>query len=169
MAVIPRFFLILLSSFLIGCQLIHDTQRTQDAGRNSGPWNLSDLKWAPDFTWGSKTGAVQEVYYEGEPFEDRGSRVFAYLGRPRNQGEGPFPAVVLVHGGGGKAFSTWAEHWANRGYVSLAMDLSGKGPEGRLSDGGPDQDDKSKFRDFTVNEITNMWTYHAVANVIRCH
>ena len=76
---------------------------------------------------------------------------------------------MLVHGGGGKAFSAWAEHWANQGYVALAMDLSGNGPNGRLSDGGPDQSDQSKFRDFTLETATEMWTYHAVSAVLRGH
>jgi dienelactone hydrolase len=77
--------------------------------------------------------------------------------------------MVLVHGGGGKAFKEWAEHWAQRGYVALAMDLSGNGPTGRLADGGPDQADVVKFRNFTPAEAHEMWTYHAVAAVGRGH
>ena len=161
-----RLVLILLSLILIGCQTAHHT--SLHAPRHTGPWNIPDLQRAPDITWGVTTGVVQQVYYEGQPFEQKPTRVFAYLGRPK-QGQGRFPAVVLVHGGGGKAFKDWAEHWANRGYVSLAMDLSGNGPDGRLPDGAPDHGDNSKFRDFSANEITNMWTYHAVANVIRGH
>jgi len=49
------------------------------------------------------------------------------------------------------------------------MDLSGNGPNGRLPDGAPDQVDATKFRNFSANDITNMWSYHAVANVIRGH
>jgi len=74
-----------------------------------------------------------------------------------------------VHGGGGKAFKEWAEHWAKRGYIALAMDLSGNGPNGRLLDGGPDQSDASKFRDFSEAEAREMWTYHSVAAVVRGH
>ena len=136
--------------------------------QSSGPWNLAELRRAPDVTWGSKTGAVQELYYQGEPFQQKPTRVFAYLGRPK-LGSGPFPAVVLVHGGGGKAFKEWAEHWAERGYVALAMDLSGNGPNGRLPDGAPDQSDAVKFREFNAGDVTNMWSYHAVADVIRGH
>jgi dienelactone hydrolase len=157
-----RLFPILLLSLLLGCQTPHQTQR------NTGPWNLRDLQRPPTVTWGLKTETAQELYYEGEPLQQKPTRVFAYLGRP-TQGHGPFPAVVLVHGGGGKAFKEWAAHWAARGYVSLAMDLSGNGPNGRLPDGAPDQGDNTKFRDFSANEVTDMWTYHAVANVIRGH
>ncbi len=77
--------------------------------------------------------------------------------------------MVLVHGGGGRAFDKWAEHWAKRGYVALAMDLAGNGPDGRLADGGPDQSDAVKFRNFDAADADEMWTYHAVAAVMRGH
>jgi dienelactone hydrolase len=122
---------------------------------------------------GEAKGLVREVTYAGEPWQGKPTRVFAYLGLPAS-GTPPFPAVVLVHGGGGKAFPDWAEHWARRGYAALAMDLAGNGPAGRLPDGGPDQGDGTKFRDFGPGSadgyaVGDMWTYHAVAAVIRGH
>ena len=137
------------------------------APRNTGLWNIAALKAAPKAEWGERTNLVQSLYYEGEPFNGKPTRVFAYHGRP--EGAGPFPAMVLVHGGGGKAFSAWAEHWAKRGYCAIAMDLAGNGPAGRLPDGGPDQGDVAKFRDFTEADAKDMWTYHAVAAVLRGH
>ena len=130
----------------------------------SGPWDMATLRKAPSATWGATNGLVQEVYYEGEPFNGKPTRVFAYYGRP--EGKGPFPAVVLVHGGGGTAFADWARQWAGRGYVALAMDLSGNGPSGKLPDGGPGQGDEVKFADLDTRE---MWSYYAVAAVIRGH
>lgn len=137
------------------------------AAKPTGPWDLAALRRVPQATWGQTNGLVQEVFYTGEPFHGKPTRVFAYYGQP--EGKGPFPAVLLVHGGGGKAFADWADHWAKRGYVALAMDLAGHGPAGRLEDGGPDQNDETKFRDFTDNDVHEMWTYHAVAAVIRGH
>lgn len=137
--------------------------------RQAGPWDLGALSQAPSVTWGATNGLVQELFYEGEPLNGRPTRVFAYLGRPANPAAGRSPAMVLVHGGGGKAFRDWAEHWAQRGYVALAMDLSGNGPAGRLPDGGPDQADTVKFRNFTEAEAREMWAYHAVAAVVRGH
>lgn len=134
----------------------------------TGPWNLPALKATPTVTWGARTGLVQQVWYDGEPLHGKPTRIFAYLGRPE-KGAGPFPAIVLVHGGGGKAFQEWATYWAKRGYMALAMDLSGNGPDGRLPDGGPDQSDQTKFRNFSDTESKDMWTYHAVAAVIRGH
>jgi dienelactone hydrolase len=146
--------------FLVACQ-------TAPHQATSGPWDMKALSVAPTATWGTRSNLVQEVYYEGEPFHRKPTRVFAYVGRP--EGNGPFPGVVLVHGGGGKAFSAWAEHWAKRGHVAIAMDTAGAGPNGRLPDGGPDQVDTNKFRNFTSAEIPEMWTYHAVAAAIRAH
>ncbi len=138
------------------------------ANHFTGPWDLKALHVVPAATWGKQTNLTQEVYYEGEPFQGQPTRIFAYYARPA-KGSGPFPAMLLVHGGGGKAFREWAEHWAQRGYVALAMDLAGHGPDGPLPEGGPDQNDQNKFRDFTGSEVNQMWSYHAVAAVIRGH
>lgn len=138
------------------------------AERNLGPWNMTELKVAPKYELGAKSGLVQEVYYDNVPFKGKPTRVFAYLGRP--EGKGPFPAMLCVHGGGGKAFRDWAELWAKRGYVALAMDTAGNGPDGKhLPDGGPDQTDQGKFGEFTKESVGDMWTYHAVAAVVRGH
>jgi dienelactone hydrolase/lysophospholipase L1-like esterase len=131
-------------------------------------WDLQRLSTPPKATWGKTEGLVQEVYYEGEPLAGKPTRVFAYVGRPA--GEGPFPGVVLVHGGGGQAFSDWARHWAKRGYVSISMDTAGCGPgKKRLEDGGPGQGHEFKFRNFEWADAKEMWTYHAVADVVLAH
>jgi dienelactone hydrolase len=149
--------------FALGCQ----TPKQQSA--NANPWNLQQLHQPPNVSWSIKSNLIQQLYYDGEPLQGKPTRVFAYLGRP-NDNKKRHPGIVLVHGGGGKAFKDWAQHWAQRGYVALAMDLSGNGPDGRrLPDGGPDQSDTNKFRNFTPPDIKEMWTYHAVADVIRAH
>lgn len=153
---------------LAGLVLLHGCATATKSPRDTGPWDVAELKKTPVTEWGVRTGLVQEVYYPGEPFHGKPTRVFAYLGRPA-EGHGPFPAMVLVHGGGGKAFRDWAEHWAKRGYAALAMDTAGCGPNGRLPDGGPAQDDASKFHDFTDSGARDMWSYHAVAAVLRGH
>ncbi len=127
---------------------------------------MAELRVAPLADWGARSNVVREVYYQGEPYQGKPTRVFAYYARPAS-GRGPFPALALVHGGGGRAFPEWAEHWARRGYVALAMDTAGHGPNGRLPDGGPDQDDDTKFRPFTDSTVDQMWSYHAVAAVVR--
>jgi dienelactone hydrolase len=130
----------------------------------TGPWSLAALRQAPKVTEAEPGKPLTTLYYEGEPFHGKPTRVFAYLARPE-KAEGKRPGMVLVHGGGGTAFKEWAELWAKRGYVALAMDLAGHGPDRkRLPDGGPNQDDPAKFG---AEEIKDFWTYHAVADVIR--
>ena len=136
---------------------------------NESPLNESPVNESPANESPNEAIHVEEVYYEGEPLAGRPTRVFAYYARPAS-GEGPFPAMVLVHGGGGTAFEEWATLWARRGYAALAMDLAGCGPgRKRLADGGPDQGHPQKFAPFTDDTVDHMWTYHAVAAVVRGH
>lgn len=137
--------------------------------RNTGPWNIAELTPTPAAEFGKLSAGVQEVYYDNVPLRGKPTRVFAYYAKP-TEGEGPFPAMLCVHGGGGKAFPEWARLWAKRGYVALAMDLAGKGPDGKPhADAGPDQDDNGKFGEFTLDGVRDMWSYHAVAAVVRGH
>jgi dienelactone hydrolase len=131
-----------------------------------GPWKIADLQKPPKVEWVDAAGSVRQLYYSGEPYRGKPTRVYAWYAQPENL-TGKRPAIVLVHGGGGTAFKEWAELWAKRGYVALAMDLAGCGPNRkRLEDGGPEQGDAAKFpRERTA--LTDMWSYHAVASVIR--
>ncbi len=112
---------------------------------------------------------LEALYYEGA----NGKEVFGYLGRPAEKTE-PFPAVLLLHGGGGTAFSYWAKLWQRRGYAVLAMDLVGGVPEKNGTDGsdrsiplpggGPNLN--RVFRD-TALPPREQWPYHAIGAAIR--
>lgn len=137
------------------------------------PWNLEALSKPPDFEW-SDGKQIRSLYYKGEPYKGKTTRVFAYYATPGTLSGDPskdnnLPAIVLVHGGGGRAFSEWVKLWAARGYAAIAMDLAGCGPKrAKLPDGGPGQGPDAKFA--TIDKpVTEQWTYHAVANVIRAH
>ena len=138
--------------------------------RFAGLWDLDELRKPPAATWGKTTGLCREVYYAGEPRDGKPTRIFAYYAFPP-EAKGPVPGMVLVHGGGGTAFAQWATLWAKRGYAAIAMDLGGCGPgRKRLPDGMPGQGHPDKFRPFTTDdEARGLWTYHAVAAVIRGH
>ncbi len=141
------------------------------AARHAGPWDLPALTRPPRMEWGDQRGPVRGLYYEGEPYAGHGTRVFAYYGAPDDVTD-KVPAMVLVHGGGGEAFAEWVELWVRRGYAAMAMDLSGRGPDGeRLPDGGPDQGDAREIEKFhhIARGVKEAWPYHAVANVIRAH
>ena len=145
----------------------------------TAPWDVKALNRVPAITWLDEAKPVRALFYEGEPFEGRKTKVFAYYASPATLGidttQGKkFPAVVLVHGGGGNAFEDWVQVYAKRGYVAIAMDLAGnwkretgQKPE-RHPDGGPDQDDGTKFRE-TPPPHHDQWTYHAVADVLLAH
>ena len=110
---------------------------TAATAQTASPWNLKELSRAPAVEWVQNGRSIRSLYYAGEPFQGKPTRVFAYFALPEHS-TGPVPAMVLVHGGGGRAFAEWATLWAQRGYAAIAMDLNGCGPDGqRLSDGGP--------------------------------
>ncbi|MFC1761520.1 nucleoside hydrolase-like domain-containing protein [Planctomycetota bacterium] len=139
------------------------------------PWDLIALSRPPEYQWADQESPVWSLHYEGEVYKGNPTRVFAYYASPvtlevESKADKSFPAVVLVHGGGGMAFEEWAEMWAKRGYAAIAMDLGGCGPERRkrLVDGGPGQSDKEKFQAID-QPVEDQWTYHAVANVILAH
>jgi dienelactone hydrolase len=151
------------------------------------PWDLAALSDPPAFEWIGDAAPVRPLMYAGEPFKGRATRVFAYYATPASIGAepgaaaasgGPWPGIVLVHGGGGTAFAEWVTLWAKRGYAAIAMDLAGSRPDPaaakkntvvRLPDGGPGQDHKDKFDTISTPEVEDDWPYHAVANVIRAH
>lgn len=144
-------------------------------------WDLASLKQTPSAEWSaiesissadSREILTQKVWFAGEEFHGKPTRVFAFFSRPT--GDGPFPGIVLVHGGGGTAFRAWTELWAKRGYAAIAMDLAGcevldDGSRKALEDGGPGQGDDEKFRFFEEKDYREMWSYHAVAAIMRAH
>ncbi len=159
-----------------------------------GAWNLTELKRTPTFRWENASGAVRSLLYRGEPYQGKETDVFAFYASPATLGEAApgtrFPAVVLIHGGGGTAFAEWVYLWAKRGYAAIAMDLAGSRPldpvydpvtgvpvvnqatkketRTRLPNGGPDHGHPEKF-DSIGGDISDDWPYHAAASVIRAH
>ena len=76
----------------------------------------------------AETDGVEGFLLEGMPYADtRVNRAFFWVGKP--QGTAPstgWPAVLLLHGGGGNAFADWVKFWNGCGYVALALDVGGK-------------------------------------------
>jgi len=125
-----------------------------------GPWDVRELRKAPKFEVVERKANLSSLYYECEPFQGKPTRVFAYLAYPE-KASGRSPGIVLVHGGGGQAFAEWARMWADRGYVALAMDLEGHGPDGKTPV------EPWPAERYLVAVVKDLWPYHAVAAVIR--
>jgi dienelactone hydrolase len=69
-------------------------------------------------------------------FESDGAVLVGTLYRPH--GEGPFPAMVLVHGSGKfprRLYQLWADHFVRQGLVVLAYDKRGVGDSGGSYEG----------------------------------
>ncbi|MEX2595107.1 MAG: acetylxylan esterase [Anditalea sp.] len=150
------------------------------------PWVLEELEKAPSYQWEDQKDLVWSLKYQGEKYEEKVSEVFAYYASPntisgRTKATEKFPAIVLIHGGGGTAFRIWALEWAKRGYAAIAMDLGGNRPAAikeqespwgskstRLTLGGPNQDDEHKFHRLE-EDFTEQWQFHSVSNIIRAH
>lgn len=138
-------------------------------------WDLKALSKAPTVEWRTQTGTVHSLVYKSVDYEGKPTQVFAYYSNPdlirgKATGKRKFPGVVLIHGGGGKAFREWVEKWAADGYAAIAMDLAGKGADGqRLAQAGPDQGDTDKFFKLEKAALKDMWTYQAVSSAILAH
>jgi dienelactone hydrolase len=119
---------------------------------------------------------VKAFYYAGLLYHGKPTRVFAYYGVPKVEAgdEGKkFPAMVLIHGGGGTAFDRWVKIWNQRGYAAIAMDLCGCIPVGtygnwkRHEQGGPPGWGASFGQ--LDDPIEEQWTYQAVSAAALAH
>lgn len=148
----------------------------------------------PEMRWVDRAGPVHSLMYAGEEFQGKSTEVFAFYASPATLSDAPadgkYPAVVLIHGGGGTAFAEWVWLWAKRGYAAIAMDLSGSRPAAprfdaetglpvrnqgypgntrtRLENGGPNHGHVEKF-DSIGGDVSDDWPFHAAASVIRAH
>jgi dienelactone hydrolase len=138
-------------------------------------WDLKALSKSPEIEWAPITGNVRSLLYKSVDYEGKTTQVFAYYSNPdllmgRKASGKKFPGVVLVHGGGGRAFKEWVEKWAADGYAAIAMDLSGNdGDRKKLAFAGADQIDTNKFEKIEKGDIRDVWTYHAISSVILAH
>jgi len=121
---------------------------------------------------------VKAVFYDGAPYKEKPTRVFAYYGIPKTEPGQKVPAIVLVHGGGGTAFETWVRQWNKRGYAAIAMDTCAGVPKGtkpnspfsnnwaRHEFSGPKG--QGDFDNALINP-EDQWAYHAVSSIVIGH
>ena len=119
---------------------------------------------------------VNPIWIEGEPFQGKPTRIFAWWGLPADASvDRKVPAMVLVHGGGGTAFASWVKRWTDRGYAAIAMDTCGGAPLGE-KDGRPHPRHAwsgpygwGDARGYPDGPLADQWPYQAVTAIIRCH
>lgn len=126
---------------------------------------------------------LSAIFYEGLSWQGRATRVFAWLGFPSETNATPesqdapkrFPAIVLVHGGGGTAFKEWVKLWNDRGYVAISIAVEGQtdqrrgnGMRGWISHEWKGPHRIGIYQD-TEAPLKDQWMYHAVADTILAH
>ena len=158
------------------------SEQGSDAHSPAVRFDLKSLSKTPEVFPASELQAegVKSLFYEGLPYKGNATRVFAYYGVPKNEDKQnealkyeKFPAMVLIHGGGGTAFDRWVKVWNERGYAAIAMDLCGCVPVGtygnwkRHDKAGPMGWDASFSQ--LQDAVEDQWTYQATTAVVLAH
>ncbi|NLR93320.1 alpha/beta hydrolase family protein [Flammeovirga agarivorans] len=135
-------------------------------------WDLKALYKAPEFeetTLKSKPN-VKSIFYKSINYEGQPTKVYAYYGLPKTEKpKNGYPAIVLIHGGGGTAMEEWVEIWNKKGYAAISMDLEGHLPSFHHKDRvGFEGNGPSRVGVFHDNDkpLKDQWYYQAVAQVI---
>ena len=144
-----------------------------------------ELYEMPDFDATGSFAGIKAYWFEGMEMDGRMTKVFAYVGFPKEASEdNKVPAIVLLHGGGGHAFLQWVKMWNDRGYAAIAIDNTGYFPTQvnagssevcqNWAYGLPDDLVEKGYTAAPNNdgmassggEVQNMWMYHAVGQSI---
>jgi len=112
-------------------------------------------------------GDIKAIFYETLVYKGKETRAFAYIGIPKS--DKPVPAMVLIHGNGGRAFHEWVRIWNDLGYAAISMSLEGYMPSGEANGkkkhnhSGPSR--AGLFRDAGL-PLEEQWMTHALSNTI---
>ncbi|OFX33276.1 MAG: hypothetical protein A2W90_03705 [Bacteroidetes bacterium GWF2_42_66] len=151
---------------LLFLNVISASGQVSSVKKAKSPWHEHpELFSAPEVTWVDSVGPDYSLFYEGGIWQGKKTKVFAYYSVPEKTST-KIPAMVLVHGGGGKAYQNWAKQWAGYGYAAISMNLYGKDNEGNQVGYLRHIDTDA---DFNVEEtkLFDSWYYQAVAAIIR--
>lgn len=136
--------------------------------------NLTDAPAIRDETGALTTiqaGDFKTIYFDVLDYLGDPTRAYAWIGIPETAAaSSPVPAVVLVHGGGGTAYSEWVEQWTERGYAAIAIAVEGQTDEENETGGWKQHEWAGPARTGIYNNIDypleEQWMYHAVADTI---
>ena len=133
---------------------------------NQGVFNVPDFEFTSDYTSYNPYSNIQGLFMTGLDYLGDSTKVFCWYGVPETLMPGETaPAVVLAHGGGGDAFTTWVKKWTDRGYIAIAIALEGQVPDDdpNWAYSGPV---RGGFFIDVLNDLSDQWFYHAVADII---
>ncbi len=113
---------------------------------------------------------MQAIFYDALPWKGNPTKVFAWLGLPKNR-TGKVPAVVLVHGGGGTAYTSWVKKWNEQGFAAISIAVEGQTDKRNPTNPGwqqhawPGPQRNGIYNDSSL-PLTDQWMYHAVADAV---
>ncbi len=138
-------------------------------------WDMEALCEVPPYRVLFEENGVVGIIYNSIDYCGHSKEVFAYYATPgtlsgdRSKDQN-LPAVVCVHGGGGKAFDNWVKIWAKRGYAAISMDLRGYGKDRELLPLGFQEGVTQKTPNFVAHdEQSEDWFYQAIPDVVLAH
>lgn len=158
--------------YILPCLCFAASLRAQDGIKHT-IWDVPGIYRTPAYEVISRDSAVGLIY-TGLPYHGHRQAVFAYYATPgmvtgNKKADNGLPAIVLVHGGGGRAFKNWAVMWAKKGYAAIAMDLRGNGPDKtHIPNGFIEKDHETPYFKITPS-LYDQWMFQAVADVILAH
>lgn len=139
----------------------------------TGLWDTSELFQTPNYRVVNRSN-VWSIVYEGPEFKGIKREVFAYYSNPAilsgTMGSGvEYPAIVLVHGGTGRAFKEWVLKWANDGYAALAIDFSATdGLMDFVLPAGPVPNIDTQYNAISEGPDAT-WSYFSVGSIMKGH
>lgn len=136
-------------------------------------WDVKYINDVPSCT-AKKSGSVTEIIYTALEYRGQPKKVFAYYSTPGmlsrdTKTDINLPAIILVHGGTGTAYSEWVKMWAAKGYAAFAMDLRGRDPSGKKIEGGFDETTSDMPVYKLYEPVSEQFLYQAVGDVIVAH
>lgn len=156
------------------------TIKKQDSIFSEELFSVSPQTKEAEVEFGSSTGLkafkYKSVGFKNDSKDLEATWVFAVIGVPDQQiykmPERGFPAVILVHGGGGKVYTEWIRWWTKKGFIALAFDtysqqINKKGDLVYNPEGGPESSDGPLMD--KIDDYDNSWLYHNVINIIYCN
>jgi len=114
----------LTTSFAFAIPALAHPQLTEAAARTTAPEKIVELDPPAEIPQGIRVKRLRfELRSVETPEGPVATEIYAFLAIP--EGKGPFPGILVLHGGGGHAEEAKAIGWAQRGYVAIAPDLPG--------------------------------------------